>query len=378
MGKKKICIITASRAEYGVIRWLIDDILKDNFFELQLVITGSHFSAEFGFTYKEIEKDGYTKYDKIDMLLLTSSKSSIVKAMGICSIICSDLIERLSPDLLVVTGDRYELLPICNTALVMNVPIAHISGGDVTEGAIDNQIRNSISAMATYHFPGTIESGERIIKMGANPNHVFVTGEPALDNFHRLKLLDRIELSKKLGLDQTKKWVLLTYHSETKLSLEDNLKILNNITHCLRELSGTQIIITKSNADFGGFQINEYLKIEVLKKDSQFFLFDNLGQLIYISLLKQVAFMIGNSSSGIIEAPSVKCPVINIGNRQKGRILSNNVINSTGDIIEISNAIKKIKSPQFLLCLDKTETPYGNGNSTQLIIEKLKLIYTSI
>jgi UDP-hydrolysing UDP-N-acetyl-D-glucosamine 2-epimerase len=375
MSKKKISIVTTSRAEYGVIQWLIKDIAQDVKFEMHLIVTGAHLSPEFGLTYKEIENDGNLIDEKVDILLSTHDTAGIAKSMGRCAIGFCDVFERQKPDILIVTGDRYELLPICSTALVMNIPIAHISGGDITEGAIDNQIRNAISAMATYHFPGTKESGDRIIKMGADPNHVYVVGEPALDNFNRLKSLDRYELAKKNDLDIKKEWVLLTYHPETRLSLEENLTIVHTIIRCLKKLGNTQIIVTKANADFGGFQINEYLKSECSIKDSQFILFDNLGQLNYISLLKQLAFMIGNSSSGIIEAPSAKCPVINIGDRQKGRLLSINIINTSGDYSKINAAIKKIKSHRFLSSLEKIETPYGNGKSTQLIIEKLKLIF---
>jgi GDP/UDP-N,N'-diacetylbacillosamine 2-epimerase (hydrolysing) len=372
MNIKKICIVTTSRAEYGVIRWLIDEINKDGVLELQLLVTGGHLSPEFGYTYKEIENDGFFVYEKIDMLLTTTNKANIAKSMGIEAIGCSDVLERLNPDLIIVTGDRYELLPICNSALVMDIPIAHISGGDVTEGAIDNQIRNAISALAKYHFPGNPDSGNRLLKMGADPEYVHVVGEPALDNFNRLNTLNRHELAKRFNLDINKKWILLTYHSETKLSLQENLSIVSNILESLKTTENSQIIITKSNADYGGKQINDYLKKEVEKNKSSFSLYDNLGQLNYISLMKEVSCIIGNSSSGIIEAPSVKCPVINIGNRQKGRLLSNNIICCKGSNTEISLALEKIYSEEFKSVLNETETPYGDGNSTERIIQKIK------
>jgi UDP-hydrolysing UDP-N-acetyl-D-glucosamine 2-epimerase len=374
MAKKKICIVTTSRAEYGVIRWLIDDVNKNVFFELQLVVTGSHLSPEFGSTYKEIEKDGFIINEKIEMLLSSLSTTGIAKSMGVCTFGFCDAFERLKPDLLIVTGDRYELLPICSTAVVMNIPIAHISGGDVTIGAIDNQIRNAITAMSIYHFPGTVDSGNRIIRMGVNPDYVFVVGEPALDNFNRLKILSRKKISEKFGLSIEKKWILLTYHPETKLSLEKNLLVIKNIIQCLKKINNTQVIITKANADYGGVQINDYLKNEVLENNSTLFLYDNLGQLNYISLMKEIVCMIGNSSSGIIEAPSIKCPVINIGNRQKGRILSNNIISCKGTTEEITCAIQKLTSTDFFEKLKNTKTPHGKGHSTELIIQKLKQI----
>jgi len=369
---KKICIITSSRAEYGVIRWLIEEINNDNFFELQLVVTGSHLTPEFGYTYKEIEKDGFLDYYKIDMLLTTTSKSNIAKSMGVLSIEFSDLMERILPDLVIVTGDRYELLPICNSSLVMGIPIAHISGGDITEGAIDNQIRRAISAMATYHFPGNQESGKRLINMGLNPKNVFVVGEPALDNFNRLKTLSRIELAKKFNLDIRKKWYLLTYHPETTRSLNQNLVVIHNIIEVLKEIDNVQVIITKTNADYGGREINYYLEKETEKEKHRFFFFDNLGQLNYISLMKEVACIIGNSSSGIIEAPSAKCPVINVGNRQTGRLMSDNVICCNGTREDISSALAQLNSRKFLEKLKFTETPYGNGHATEKIIDILK------
>lgn len=376
--KKKICVITTSRAEYGVIRWLIEELNISANYELQLIVTGSHLSPEFGLTYKEIESDQIEIDEKIEILLSSSSKVGIVKGMGLCAISIAEAFERLKPSLIIITGDRYELLPICSTALVMNIPIAHISGGDITEGAIDNQIRNAITQISTFHFPGTIESGKRILKMGAKKENVFVVGEPALDNFNRLEMLSREQLSIDLCLDITKNWILMTYHPETNISLERNMIVIRNIVRCLEAQKNCQIIITKSNADYGGSQINNYLDELKELHNSKFKIFENLGQLRYINIMKQICFMIGNSSSGIIEAPSIKCPVINVGDRQKGRLLSNNIINTNGEISGISFAINKIGSSQFLMNLDKTETPYGNGNSTHLIIEKLNLIYSAI
>lgn len=376
--KKKICVITTSRAEYGVIRWLIEEINVSSNFELQLIVTGSHLSPEFGLTYKEIEKDNIKINNKIEILLSSSSKVGVAKGMGLCAISIAESFEKLNPRLIIVTGDRYELLPICNTALVMNIPIAHISGGDVTEGAIDNQIRNAITQMSNFHFPGTIESGKRIVEMGAVKETVFVVGEPALDNFNRLDQLSREQLSIDLGLDISKNWILMTYHPETNISLERNMIVLRNIVKCLETQNNCQIIITKSNADYGGYQINNFLDELKDVNNSRFKIFENLGQIRYINILKKVSFMIGNSSSGILEAPSIKCPVINVGNRQKGRLLSNNIINSTGELADLQSAISILDTPEFISGLAKTQTPYGDGNSTNKIIEKLNSIYALI
>jgi len=292
--------------------------------------------------------------------------------MGICAIGIADVFERLKPDIIVVLGDRYELLPICSTALVMSIPIAHISGGDITEGAIDDQIRNAITQLATLHFPGTKESAKRIIQMGISPTKVFTVGEPGIDNFFRLTKLKKNVIAQEFGLDEKFKWILMTYHPETKISLKKNLKIVENIITVLLGLKNTQVIITKANADFGGVQINEYLE-EVANRRSNFILVDNLGQIKYINLLRYAWFMIGNSSSGIIEAPVIPLPVINIGKRQEGRFFCKNVLCADGTIINITKSINKLLSLSYIKGLKKVTSPYGDGKTSKRIMDILKL-----
>lgn len=364
---KKICIVTASRSEYGLLRWLIDEVKNDDQLLLQLVVTGSHLSPEFGLTYTEIEKDDYKIDEKVEIVLSSSSQVGIVKSMGLCSIGFADVFYRLSPDILVVLGDRYELLPICTAALVMNIPIAHISGGDITEGAIDNQVRNAITMMAFLHFPGVKDSAERIERMTGTNRNVYVVGEPGLDNFNRLSLWDRQDLAVNLLLDSSKKWILLTYHPETKLQLEENLNTTKNIIEALDSRNDIQVIITGANSDYCGSQINELLKTIASTNSSKYKFFMSLGQIRYLSLMKEVDFIIGNSSSGIVEAPYLSKIVVNVGERQKGRYISANVVNTSNDLFSISKAI--IKASYLKV---STDNYFGNGNSSVKIKDLIK------
>lgn len=366
---KKVCVITAARSEYGLLRWLMEEIRGDDVLELQLVVTGAHLSEEFGMTYHEIENDGFKIDEKVDLSLSTTTKANIVESMGICSIGFAKAFDRLKPDVVVILGDRYELLPISNAALIMGIPIAHISGGDVTEGAIDDQIRNALTMMASIHFPGTKESGERIERMIGSTKNIFCVGEPGLDNFKRLKLWTRDEIARELNLDVSKKWALLTYHPETKIGLDENLLSAKNIINALDKISGIQVIITGANSDFGGGQINTFLKSVAQKNSLKFKFFMSLGQLKYSSVLNEIDFVIGNSSSGIVEAPFLAKPVINIGDRQKGRYVSEGVINSSNHMDSIINALGKIRNLSLT-----TDKYFGDGDASI----KVKMILKSL
>ena len=223
--KKKVCVITAARSEYGLMRWIIDAIYHDDDLELQLVVTGAHLSPEQGLTYKFIEEDGYPIAEKVPMLLSSNDEASIAKSMGVCSISLADTFNRLQPDIIVVLGDRYELLPIVSTALVMRIPVAHIGGGDITEGAIDDEVRNAVTMMSTLHFPGIEDAAHNIICMKGSDNHVYKVGELGLDSFKREELWNKAETAKSLHLEINKKWCLVTLHPETKLTLAENIQM---------------------------------------------------------------------------------------------------------------------------------------------------------
>ncbi|MCQ2200479.1 MAG: UDP-N-acetylglucosamine 2-epimerase [Bacteroidales bacterium] len=368
--KKKVCIVTAARSEYGLLRWVIDYIQKEKELDLQLIVAGGHLSVEQGLTYQAIESDGYPIDAKVEMLLSSDTETALCKSMGLCCLSITEHFERLKPDVIVVLGDRYELLPICSTAVVMNIPIAHISGGDVTEGAIDNKVRNAVTMLSTYHFPGTEESASRIKKMIGTDKHVYVTGETNLDNFRLLPALSRETLAGELGLDANKEWVLCTYHAETLLSLEDNIERVKTIYRLFIERLGNfEIVISKSNADYGGIQINMMTQ-EFCKVNKHCHLFDSLGLHRYISMLSQVRFMIGNSSSGIFESPVVGTPVINIGDRQRGRLLTENIHSASGTYDSILACAEEILDSPFKAHIP-VKNPYGDGRSSERIVSIL-------
>jgi UDP-hydrolysing UDP-N-acetyl-D-glucosamine 2-epimerase len=370
---KKICVITAARSEYGLLKWLMHEIKNDSNLTLQIIVTGSHLSPNFGYTYKEIEEDGFFIDEKINMLLTGTTSLKIAKSMGHCMIGMATTFHKLRPDIIVIMGDRYELLSIAGVALVMNIPIAHISGGDITEGAIDDQVRHAVSKMANIHFPGNQESAQRLIQMGERPENVFNVGELGLDSVHKSIPINRKNLSAQLGLNPDKKWILCTYHPETKIGLEENIRAIDELMKALRHKKDYQILITKSNADAGGKKLNEILTTETAKNPDMFRFIDSLGQLRYISMLKNVAFLIGNSSSAVFEAPVIPIYAINIGNRQLGRFMPKNIISCNADETEINMSIRYIENLPSTF-LDDLTHPYGNGTASTQIKSILKNI----
>ena len=367
MKKNKVCVITAARSEYGLMHWIIDSIHKDNNLELQLVVTGAHLSPEQGLTYKFIEEDGYSIAAKVPMLLSCDDEVGIAKTMGVCSISMADTFNNLKPDIIVVLGDRYELIPIVSTALVMSIPVAHISGGDVTEGAIDDEIRNAVTMMSSIHFPGVVDSAKNIARMRGSEKYVYAVGEPGLDSFIRYDLWSKEETAKKLNLDINKRWCLVTLHPETKLSVEDNLQMAKDLFESMNQTEGIQYVITKANADIGGVHINKFWTEAIELHPDKYQLYSSLGQIRYLSFMKHADMVVGNSSSGIVEAPFMGTPVVNIGDRQKGRYICKNVICCGRTKKDISKALNKA------ICSVRIVDKYwGDGHSSDRIVEKLK------
>lgn len=364
---KKVCIITAARSEYGLLKWVIDGVYNDPELELQLVVTGAHLSVDHGNTVRFIEEDGYPIAARVDMHLASDNCKDIVRSMGYCSTGMSDVLEQLQPDVVVVLGDRYELLPIVSAALVMGFPVAHLSGGDVTEGAIDNEVRNAVSMMSAIHFPGVESSAENLRRMLGKNALIYTAGEPGLESFLRFDLMSRVELAEIIGLDVDKKWCLVTLHSETKLSLEENLEMVKNLFESMQQTKNVQFVISKANADFGGMQINEFWEENVNQDANKYHLFSSLGQRRYLSFMQQTVGVIGNSSSGIVEAPFLGIPVINIGERQKGRHLCKNVIQCDRTMESINAAFENMLAQPKII-----DTYYGDGHTSQFIITKIK------
>lgn len=364
---KKICIVTAARSEYGLMRWIIDSVHNDPDLELQLVVTGAHLSPEQGLTYKFIEEDGYPIAGKVPILYPGDDETSIAKTMGTCSTLMADMFTRLKPDIIVVLGDRYELIPIVSTALVMRIPVAHIGGGDVTEGAIDDEIRNAVSMMSTIHFPGVEDAYNNICRMRGSSENVFRVGEPGLDSFFRFDLWSKGRTADELKLDIKQKWCLVTLHPETKMSLANNIYMAHNLYEAMSNTSNIQFIISKANVDLGGPAINEFWTNVTNSNSDKFRLYSSLGQIRYLSFMKHADMIVGNSSSGIIEAPLIGTPVVNIGDRQKGRHMCSNIINCGRSSEEISVAMHMAINAER-----KIDTYWGDGKTSYRICEILK------
>ena len=367
MNNRKVCVVTGSRAEYGLFYPILIKIQESNNLELQLICTSSHLSSEYGFTYKEIENDGFSIDDKIENLSLTDTKLSIVKSSGLATSLISDSFDKLKPDVVLLLGDRYETHAAATAALLMNIPIAHIHGGEITEGAVDEQLRHSISKMSYLHFCATETYRQRVIQMGEDSGRVFNSGAPGIDNIINLNLLTKKILEKELSWKFTSKSALFTYHPVT---LEEN-----DIAHDLEvilsilETFSFNILFTYSNADLGGSLINkkieQFCKIHPLK----YKVVKSLGKVKYLSAMKYVDLIIGNSSSGIIEAASFKKPVVNIGDRQKGRLRSENVIDC--NLNTLHESIKLALSSSFKNKIQNIKNIYGTGSAAIFIVDKL-------
>ncbi len=369
---KKICVVTAARSEYGLLKWLMNDIEQSDCFELQIVVTGGHLLEEQGHTIDQILTDGFQITDIIDAKLDVSGKNTIAESMGRMGEGFASCFERLKPDYLLVLGDRYELLPICSTAFIMRIPIIHISGGDVTEGAIDDGIRNAVTMLAEYHFPATKDAKKNIVRMRGDDRNIWAVGELGLDAFYREKAMTRGELAKDLNLNPNMKWALMTYHAETRESVDYNMKCVIQCIAALLKQKDLQIVATYANADYGGAQINEYLEKQSNLHPERLRVIPSLGHARYLSFMQQVALVIGNSSSGILEAPFWSIPVINIGDRQKGRYQCKNVsqyyLDNNGKSLE--ELINEIINKNEADIDDKFY--WGDGHTSEKILGILK------
>lgn len=370
--KRKICVVTGTRAEYGLLYWLMKEIESDNELELQLIATGMHLSPEFGLTYKEIEKN--FKIDKkIEMVLSSDTSIGISKSMGLAQISFAEAYEELKPYIVVVLGDRYEIFSAVSAAMIARIPIAHLHGGETTEGAFDESIRHSITKMSHLHFTATDEYRNRVIQLGEHPNRVFNVGGMGIENTKRLKLLSKEEFEKSIDFKLNKKNILVTFHPVT---LEDSTtkEQFQELLDAIDELEDTNIIFTKANSDTDGRIINHMIDEYVIKNTHKSIGFTSLGQLRYLSALQYVDAMVGNSSSGLAEAPSFQIGTINIGDRQKGRIKASSVIDCEPNKVDISKAFEKLYLKEFKELLSNTKNPYGDGCASQRIIEEIKRV----
>ena len=363
---KKICIVTATRAEYGLLKPIIDKIHKSEKAELKLVVTGMHLSPEFGLTYKEIEEDGYPIDQRIEMLLSSDTPTGITKSMGVALMGFADYFSADRPDIIVILGDRYEMLMVAVAAMIARIPIAHLYGGEKTEGAVDEAIRHSITKMSQLHFTATEEYRRRVIQLGEQPDRVFNVGALGVENARKVCLLKKEELERQIDFHFSTPTIIVTYHPVTLETLkagEQFAEILSVIDKH-KEIS---VIFTKANADTDGRIINQMIDEYVRGNSDRCVAYTSLGQKRYLSALQYVDAVLGNSSSGLVEVPSFHKPTVNIGNRQQGRIVAESVICCGYNHYEIEAAIEKALSIEFNDKIMKCKNPY-EGNETSLSI----------
>lgn len=364
---RKICVVTGTRAEYGLLYWLMKEIQADFDLELQIIVTGMHLSPEFGLTYKVIEQDGFTIDEKVEMLLSSDTSVGIAKSIGLGVIGFADALDRLKPDILVVLGDRYEILAAAQAAMVAKIPIAHIAGGDTTEGAYDEAIRHSITKMSHLHFVTNEIAAKRVRQLGEDPQYIHNVGSPGIDQIKRIVLLNRNTLEEELDFKFREKNILITFHPTTlddELPGEQFQKLLDALDMLGNEVG---LIFTKPNSDTDGRGLIEMIdKYVAARSNAKAYI--SLGQLRYLSTIACVDAVVGNSSSGLYEVPSFKKPTVNIGDRQKGRLKAASVIDCQPEAADIYEAI------QQALTMDCVNTlnPYGEGDASAAILRVIK------
>ena len=369
---KKICVVTGTRAEYGLLYWLLKEIEADKDLELQLIATGMHLSPEFGLTYQTIEKE-FKINKKIEMLLSSDTSVGISKSMGLAQISFAESYDELKPDIVIVLGDRYEIFSATSAAMIARIPIAHIHGGEKTEGAFDESIRHSITKMSHLHFAATEEYKNRVIQLGEDPSRVFNVGGMGIENIKRLELLNKKEFEKSIEFKLNSKNILVTFHPVT-LENSTAKEQFQQLLDAIDELEDTNIIFTKANSDTDGRVINKMIDEYVTKNFHKSVQFTSLGQLRYLSALQYVDAVVGNSSSGLAEAPSFRIGTINIGDRQKGRIKASSVIDCEPNKDSILKSFEKLYSKEFQNSLINVKNPYGDGCASKRIVEILKSV----
>lgn len=368
---RKICVVTGTRAEFGLLRWLMQDIQHEPELELQVLATGMHLSPEFGLTYREIEQAGFMINAKVEMLLSADTATAVTKSMGLGLISYADAYERLAPDLIVVLGDRFEIFAATAAALIAGIPVAHLHGGETTEGAFDEAIRHSITKMSHLHFVAAEEYRRRVIQLGEQPERVFLVGGLGIDAVRQIKLLDRKALEESLGFKFGPRNLLITFHPVTLEGQISSGQQMAELLAALGELNDTHLLFTMPNADTGGRELGAMVnQFAATRKNVR--VYTSLGQLRYLSCMKYVDAVVGNSSSGLAEAPSMGIATINIGNRQKGRLSASSVINCEPTQQSISKALGTVFDSSFRSTLISTKNPYGSGGASEKIAKIIK------
>jgi GDP/UDP-N,N'-diacetylbacillosamine 2-epimerase (hydrolysing) len=367
---RKICIITGSRADYYLLKWIMQSIKEDRELELQVIATGMHLSPEFDSTYKIIEQDGFQINRKVEMLMSSDTSVGIAKSMGIGMIAFSDALNELKPDLILVLGDRFEIFSAVSAALIACIPVAHLHGGEITQGAFDDAIRHSLTKMSHLHFVASETYFNRVIQLGEQPDNVFLVGGLGVDCIKRMELLNRVQLEDSIEFKFLNKNLLITFHPVT---LQGDLaeKQMKELLVALEALKDTGFIFTLPNADTNGRSLIKLVQ-DFVSNNSNARLYKSLGQLRYLSCAAQVDGVIGNSSSGLLEVPSLKKGTINIGLRQQGRLQATSVINCEPNSDSISRALLKLYSKEFQNNLLNSINPYGDGGASEKIVDIIK------
>jgi len=367
---KRIGIVTTSRADYGILRKMISLVHNDSDLELKLFVTGTHLSSDYGLTVNNIVEDGFPITERIEIPLDSTSASSISKSIGLTSISFGETLPKHNLDILLVLGDRYELLPICSTALIFKIPLAHISGGETTEGAIDEAVRHSITKMSYLHFPACETYRRRIIQLGENPKRVFNFGDVGVEAIINTTFYSIEEISTMLNFNTNTNYAIVVFHPTTLDDGEPTIQI-KELLDALAVVQNINYIFIKSNSDMHSNIINQEID-EFVKEHSNSKVFKSLNSRLFLSTLKYATFIIGNSSSGIVEAPALKVPTINIGDRQKGRLQAESIINCSSEKNEILQSISKAISLTFNFSDKNLSTPYQSNNTSINIIKTIK------
>lgn len=369
--RRRIAVFTGTRAEYGLLYWLMKDIQVSSQLELQVIVSGMHLSPEFGETWKEIEADGFPIDAKIEMLLSSDTPVGVVKSVGLGTIGFADALDRLRPDLLVVLGDRFEALAVVQAALVMRIPVAHIHGGEITEGAYDDAIRHAITKMASLHFTAAEPYRRRVIQMGERPETVFNVGAIGLDHLFHDQIMSLDDLSASLKFSVRSPYLLVTYHPVT-VAEENPETTFQAMLSAIDDFPEHQVILTYPNADNGGRSIIPILERYARDNSYRVLAIPSLGFRRYVSALKHAAAVIGNSSSGIIEAPAFGVPTVNIGSRQLGRLAAASVLHCAPAAESIRQAIGRALSSEFSEYYQGQDNPYGRGDAASQIIRVIE------
>lgn len=368
--RRKIAVFTGSRAEYGLLYWLMKDLQSSSAVQLQIIVSGMHLSPEFGETWRQIAEDGFDIDAKVEMLLSSDSAVGIVKSMGVGTLGFADALDRLQPDMLVILGDRFEALSIAQAALIMRIPIAHLHGGEITEGAYDDAIRHAISKMAYLHFVAAEPYRQRVIQMGEAPGRVFNVGAVGIDHLLRAPRMDIKQLRESLGFDLQSPYMVVTYHPVTLMDESPQTSFIA-LTEALDKFPQHQIIFTYPNADNGGRAIIPLLETYARTQPDRILAVPSLGFRRYLSAISMASAVVGNSSSGIIEVPAFGIPTVNIGVRQKGRLTAGSVLHCEPNNNSITQAIQKALTPEFSFACKTTVNPYGNGKAAEAILKVL-------